>query len=885
MERISNKKKKFIERNVTRLSIEEIAREIGLSPAQVKSCIDEGTRLAGKDTRGSKSVPDARDSQHKRYWFLGVVSGIIFLLALAVYIPALRGGFIWDDNEYVYENVNVRTLTLKSLVWMFTSFHSSNWHPLTWLSHALDCELWGLAPFGHHLTSIILHAMNTVLVLWLCMKLMVRVRRSAHYSVWIHSLMASGIAALLFSLHPLQVESVAWVTERKNLLSLFFSLLTLLAYLTYVSLGTKKDRSVWFTVTLVLFMCAVLSKPMAVTLPAVLLLIDYYPLRRLGVNLRGTMPMIFEKLPFFLLSCVSSVLTVLAQHSGGALKSFERMSPGFRILNASDSLIFYLKKMAFPFQLVPFYPLSEHTFPIESSYAVSSMLVIAITAGCVWMARRRRPLFLTAWMYYVITLLPVLGIIQVGGQKAADRYLYHPGIGIFLLLGVGVVWLWEKVSQAKALRAVRWLLVGVFIAVGGFLAAKTVSQIKIWKNGEVFWSYIIKAFPGNVPEVYDNLGMVYVKEGRLDEAIENCRKAIAIKPRYAEGRSNLGNAYLQKGMLDEAITEYKRAIDCDPAFAKAYTNLGLAYEKKGMLNEAIVAQKEAIALNPHLAIAYYNLGLVYGRKKMVDEAISAYEKAIADNPYYAEAYNNLGLLYAKKNRVDDALAAYGKALDVNPALVAAYYNRGNLYVEKGMLDEALSDYQRAIALRPEHAEAHAGLGRVYAKRGKFDEAVNEYKSALSINPRSVEIYYNLGLAYDKVGRLDEALAAYAQALAFNPRYLEAHINLGRVYHKKGKLVEAIAEYNKALSLNPSFAMAYNNLGMVYDSMGKLDDAITHYNKALSLNPRYAMAHANLASAYVAKGNYTLAIQHCDQAGELGYEIDPEVLKKLSQFRN
>jgi tetratricopeptide (TPR) repeat protein len=381
---------------------------------------------------------------------------------------------------------------------------------------------------------------------------------------------------------------------------------------------------------------------MAVTLPVILLLLDHYPLRRLTFPLFKNLSPLLEKIPFFVLGIASGAITITAQQSGGAIASFDHVPLALRLLNALHTLLFYLKKMLWPFDLVPFYPFSEHILLSNPLYLIPALTVLVITASCLWMVKRGSYLLFTVWSYYVITLLPVLGILQVGSQSAADRYTYLPGISIFLMAGLGVAWGWRKASGWNNVRVFRGVLTSCLVASLLVLVYLTTKQIGIWRDSKTLWDYTIKAFPKTFPEAYANLGAYYLKEGTLDEAIEQCKKALSLNPRHARAYANLGNAYGRKGMWDEAIASCEKALAIDPSLTGTYSNLGLVYDKKGLPDKAIAAYKKAIAINPSLAEAHYNLGIVYQRKGMRDEAIAAYKKAFAINPHLAEMHKRGG---------------------------------------------------------------------------------------------------------------------------------------------------------------------------------------------------------------------------------------------------
>lgn len=574
-----------------------------------------------------------------------VIALLLFSLTFLIYIPALQNSFVWDDDAYVIKNVHTHTLSVKSLYWMLTAFHIGNWHPLTWLSHALDYSLWGLNPGKHHLTNIIFHGLNTSLVFILVITLLSRIELPGRNASG--NLIAGGVTSLLFGLHPLHVESAAWVAERKDLLCAFFFILSILSYIYYVFSSVKRRRRGWYAVSIILFSLALMSKPMAVSLPFILLLLDWYPFRRFKLHPSKKLHILTEKVPFFILSVGSGILTLFAQHAGGAIRTLEQLAFTTRLLNAPRVLMFYLGKIVLPVKLVPFYPVSVLS---HFEYLFYGILVSIITGLCVWGAMKGKYVWLVGWSYYLITLLPVLGVIQVGGQLAADRYTYLPSLSPFLLIGITSAWAWERASLSVLNQAGRGLVLFCILLVVLVCGHLTRQQIKVWKNPENLWGRVNGVFPGVVQEAYFNLGVYYNEKGREDEAIEQFKKAIEINPRYTQAHNNLGIAYTNKGMFDKAIYEYERAITINPRHERAHYNLGVVCFKQGDFDQAVVRFKNAIALNPNYAKAHYNLGNTYDKKGLWDNAITEYKKALALNPRYAEACNNLAVIYCFRRR-------------------------------------------------------------------------------------------------------------------------------------------------------------------------------------------------------------------------------------------
>ncbi len=473
------------------------------------------------------------------------------LITLIVYLPSLKYGFVtWDDPAYVYKNLYIRSIDPGFIKLVFTTWTVGNWHPLTMISLAIDYSVWGVNPVGYHLTNIVFHAANTFLVGMIATRL---VRSGGGALRGNGVVLATLVAALLFGLHPLHVESVAWVSERKDVLFAFFFFLSILAYLGYVS--APRSRGYYYVASLVAFAFSLMSKPMAVTLPAVLLVLDFYPLERLfdseGPSLKSV---VLEKIPFFVLSAASAALTLSAQTSSGAVAFVKEVPLAARFSVAIRGFIFYLYKMAAPLKLAPLYPLPYKSEVFSSWFWASLLIFIAITLFCAIMVKRKR-IFLAVWLFYVITLSPVIGIIQVGTQAAADRYTYLPSLGPFMLASVGAGYLLTTLSDTKA-RLIVSVAIGIAIAV---LAGMTLKQESIWKDSFTLWNYEIRLYGDDAPLAYNQRGVAYKEAGNVDKAVADFNRSIMLDPDEPKPYKNLSKLYEELGDYARALEYYKRA--------------------------------------------------------------------------------------------------------------------------------------------------------------------------------------------------------------------------------------------------------------------------------------------------------------------------------------
>jgi len=575
-------------------------------------------------------------------------------VSLIVYAPVWHHDFVnYDDYQYVSENADVSGgLTWHGVWWAFTTGAAANWHPLTWLSHMLDVQLYGLSPGPHHLTNLLFHIANTLLLFGLLHRMTGALGRSA-------------FVAGLFAVHPLHVESVAWVAERKDVLSTLFWMLTLSAYVAYV----QRPRLRRYLVVLLFFALGLMAKPMLVTLPFVLLLLDFWPLGRMSQepdpagrwapsrNWRATVvPLVWEKLPLLALAVASSIVTFVVQRRGGSVVSLDAIPLNLRLANALVSYVAYIGKMLWPARLAVLYPYAQSLPRWEIAGAFLGLIIVSVAAI---RGGLRHPYLPVGWFWYLGTLVPVIGLVQVGPQAMADRYTYVPLIGLFILVAWGVPDMfvhWPLGSKALPVAA------GLVISACAIAAR---GQVQYWESGTALWTHALEVTTGNYV-AHTDLGVVLARQGRTDEAIREFREALRIKPGYAEGHNKLGRALAGQGKLDEAIAHYSEALRTDPAFAEARNNLGLALIGQGKPDEAIREFREALRIKPDSAEVHNNLGVVLAEQGKADEAIREFLEALRIEPDDAEAHNSLGIAMAKRGRTDEAIRQFLEALRIKP---------------------------------------------------------------------------------------------------------------------------------------------------------------------------------------------------------------------------
>jgi tetratricopeptide (TPR) repeat protein len=602
---------------------------------------------------------------------------LLSVMTLVAYWDVAGNGFVnYDDPAYVLDNRHVKEgLTLEGVAWAFTTSSLSNWHPLTWLSLMLDHDLYGMNPGGYHWTSLFLHLLAG-LALFFALDRMTG-------QPW-----GSFFVAALFLVHPLHVESVAWVAERKDVLSGLFWMLGLLAYSRYVACRTFRR----YLAVALFFVLGLLSKPMAVTFPFVLLLLDFWPLRRMEVGVwKSIGPLVVEKIPLFALSVAASAVTFWVQREGEAVASLQNLPLADRLANALVAYGQYLVKTVWPFALCAFYP-HPGSWPLREALLAAGLLLL-ITA-LVILTGRRKPCLLTGWLWYLGTLVPVIGIVQVGAQAMADRYTYLPLIGIFIMVAWAVG---EAVRQSPTRRA----LVG---AVGGgvllLLVALTQAQVGTWRDSISLFTNALKATDGNY-QAYTHLGRALTEAGRYGEAIENYRRSLRISPNYMPAYNNMGLALMELGRLDEAMAAFDRALAIKPEDGNVLFNRGEVFVRKGMLAEAVGQYRLAIRKNPYNAHFHNNLGVALTRLGKAEEAIPEYRLVIGLDPGHAGARNNLAMLLAAKGETDEAIRQFREALRLQPRFVNAHYQLSKLLAQKGAAKEAAFHLAEAVRLNPD----------------------------------------------------------------------------------------------------------------------------------------------------------------------------------------
>jgi protein O-mannosyl-transferase len=808
---------------------------------------------------------------------------LLALLAAAVYSNTFSASFQFDDSPNIMENPWIKNLS--------NLLDLSGSRYVGFLTFALNYQFGGLSLFGYHLVNLLIHIINGFLVYALVRLLF---RASSDTSEAARTTTASWIAlaaALLFVAHPIQTQAVTYIVQRFASLAAMFYLLTVVCYLKWRlsqrNTQNKKLKTLfWYAGALLATILAMKTKENTFTLPFMLLLIEavfFAPLiRRSWIRL---IPFLLT-LPIIPLSRPGA----LGEGEAGFAREAMDISRWDYLLTQFRVIVTYLRLLVFPVHqnLDYDYPVSHSLFdpPVFFSFLFLSAL-FALAIYLLFSSRLTPhvsrllllPPFasrLTAFgiLWFFLTLSIESSIIPIRDVIFEHR-LYLPSVGFWLAAATVLIGLFQRRP------IVGIMVVGALVTV---FSVATYQRNKVWQDKLTLWADVVQKSPQKA-RGYNNLGAAYADLNRWDEAIQEYKAALTLKPNLAEAHNNLGRAYYKgSGQYNDATQEYKTALSLKPDYAEAQNNLGMVYYDQGKLSDALLEYEKALKINSDYAIAYNNRGNVYKKLGRLSEAFGDYRRALAVNPDFAEAHNNLGVVLQDSGRFHEAILEYQTALQLKTDYAEAHNNLGVVYKNTGHLDEAVREYQAALALRPDNAETHNNLGVVYTKLGRLDEAVRQFMAALSLKPDYAEIHNNLANAFQKQGHRDEAIREYKAALILKPDYAEAQANMALVYYEQGNKSKAQAALEEAIRLKPDFAEAHNNLGDLYKELGLFKEAIREFQIALKIKPDLMEAYYNLGWAYQHTGQTQEAIQAYERALQIkpDYEKARQALKSLTR---
>jgi tetratricopeptide (TPR) repeat protein len=712
-----------------------------------------------------------------------LLAGLTAAVCLAVFIvywPALSAKALsWDDNQYLTENSLVQNPGLKS-TWRFLTevVHPSSvegyYQPLTMISLMADYSLGGRP--GHltifHFTSMLLHTANTALIIILLYLLFGR--------LWV-----AAAVGLLFGIHPLTVETIPWVGERKTLLAAFFVLLSVILYVRFARNGRRKSL-MW---SLVMYVLALLSKPTSTPLPAMLLLIDFWPLKRLKLS------SIREKIPFFIVGGISAVITYISQSRSAQVIMPEKYGGTMRIpLVICHNIIFYLYKIMWPVNQTSHYPFPD-PLNLSQPMVLAGLIgtITLITVLLISLFRTRAAL--TGWLIFFIMILPTMQALQFSDVIASDKFAYLPSVGLLMVLAAFLTWLSGRHRRLPAITAAV-----ILILAGGEIFA-TRNYLKIWRNSYTLFSYMVNMTPNDAGPRY-NLGLVLMDMNDLKGARREFETVLKLTPKASDALYNLASTYAQEDRIDEAIEHYNGVFKLAPGNAHAYSALAYMYIKKGDIKRAFELYYEGLKYNPQDDLLHGGLGSLLLQTGQVNEAIPELETSVKIKPN-AEIYSNLGAVFYSKGETERALDCYQKATRLNPAIAEAHYNLGNIYLEKNRLTAAIGSYEKAIKARPGYAKAYGNMGVAFLQMDLPDKAIEQFRRAIELEPNNLEANFNLATALADRGLSDESAEKFRKVIELFPQDTIARLRLAELLLEKGKLEQAITEYEEVLKIDPN----------------------------------------------------------------------------------
>lgn len=758
---------------------------------------------------------------------------------LAVFWQVRSYEFVeWDDTTNFVNNPNVNDgLSIQSIRWAFTSGGElGDYNPLVWLTHMIDFELYGREAGGHHLTNVLFHTASSIL-LFLVLRLMTGV-------FW-----PSVFVAAVFAIHPLRAESVAWISERRDVMCAFFWILTIGVYARYA----RRPHSIGRYLAVVLgLMGALLSKSMAVTLPFVLLLLDYWPLGRISFGSspavaaedkynQGDVPQVsllravVEKVPLLVMVAISSVITLVLNLD--FMTSMDRLTLTVRIANTLVSYVKYIQMMLWPVNLAFMYPHPGSSLPLWQPI-VSFIILVSISLCVIYLARRYRYLAV-GWLWYLGTLVPVIGLVQAGNQALADRYSYLPSIGFFIMFA------W---SIADIVGRRRYVHIGLGVTAAIALFALLICarvQVSYWKNDLSLFGRAIAVTENNAT-AHTNYALALRKNGRFKEAIEHYKEAQRINPRSSESINNMARVLIEQGRVEEGVMYLNDLLQLDPNDADGNFNFGLAMIQQDNYADAIKHFNKVLQEKPDWSEAYYCLGAAYYQLGRYEEAIQNFNEALQLNPDYAGALISLGMVLKSQGNIEDAVKKWEKALELEPRQPDAHYSLGLVMAQQGRYTEAIGHFNESLRAGPFRPEAYYWLGVIYYRHSEYELAIQNYNQALRFGPNNPDTINKLAMALEKQGKIKQAISVWRRLLQLEPGHPEANFNLGIVLIGQMKYDEAIKHFNEVLKARPDRAEVYYYLGLAYAQQDNYEQAIRNYRESLRLKGDWVDALNNLA---------------------------------------
>ncbi|MFN3405060.1 MAG: tetratricopeptide repeat protein [Cytophagaceae bacterium] len=789
------------------------------------------------------SLTEAGESLDIKKWIIALFS--IITLTIIAYYPSLENGFTnWDDPNYVLENPYISKLNNKNVKTIFSEYYMGNYHPLTMLSLALDYKSGKPDAYVYHRTNLVLHSLNSVVVFILIFLL-------------IRNFPVALITGILFGVHAIHVESVAWISERKDVLYTFFFLLSLVCYTRY----TNNKKYTLYFLSLILFLLSCLSKGMAVSLSVTLIAIDYLK----GRNLLSK-NVILEKIPFFIVSVIFGVVAVFAQKLGPDTEGIPDYNFFKRILFASYGFCQYIFKTIYPFQLSAFYPYPEKQ-AIPTQFFIYPIIAMGILF-LIWKFSSKSKLYVFGMAFFIINVFLVLQLLPVGRAIMADRYAYVPSIGIFLMISALLYRAFQNQNIIFYVATISFYVVAQIWFTNGY--------VKVWDNSISLWNHVLANFESDV--AYNNRGVAYSDKGEYLKAIEDFNKAVTINPNHKEAYNNRGVAYANIEKYEDAIKDYNQSLSISPAYSNAYYNRGNAYAKLKKYELAIEDYNKVVRLNPAYAGVYNNRGLSLKEAGRYKEALDDLNKAVKLNPKNAEAYSNRSLVKYQLQDFQGAIDDNKIAISLKPGTSSAYLNSGIAKCRAGNLTDALLDFDAALRYNPSDKEVYLNRGITYYHLRELEKAMADIEKAISIDPLYAEAFFNRGIIKSGLNDNKGALEDYTTAIKFDPKHARAYANRGILKFADKDYKAVIDNLSEAISIDPAYADAYCNRGLartyIKDNKGAMDD----YNKAIEINPSFGLAYNNRGVLKYQSGDKKGGCEDWKMAVNAGYESSRKFLE-------
>jgi protein O-mannosyl-transferase len=780
----------------------------------------------------AKTPKEPENADHSKSMIL---IALILILTFIIYLPSLKNNFTnWDDPNYVYKNPVIQKLNGENVKEMLSSYHMGNYHPLTMLSLAADYSLGKLKPKTYHITNLVFHLFNTALVFIFILLLFEKIELAA-------------ISSALFGVHSLHVESVAWISERKDVLYVLFFLASLIFYLRYL----KEEKNKFYFISLLLFILSDLSKGMAVSLSLTLVAIDWLK----GRDLKDKR-VILEKIPFFILSILFGIIAINAQKLGPDTEGIPDYNIFTRIIFASYGFCQYLYKLIIPINLSAFYPYPDKGL-LTSEFWLSLVIAIGVTASAIYSAKKSRE-YLFCFLFFIFNIILVLQILPVGKAIMADRYAYVPSIGFFLAIAIAV-------NSVKVEKTFIYILVLIYTL---FIGTLTFNRCKVWHDSFSLWTDVIEKYP-NAGIAYNNRGVAFAEGKNFKQAIADYDQAISIDPKHSEAYNNRGVSRAALKNYTDAKNDYNKAITLRPEYPDAYYNRGNSYiETKDTLS-AIRDYSKVLSIYPNHTGALNNRGLARRAMKDYKGAMEDFDKAIKIFPANSEAYANRALLKYDMGDIAGAEEDNEMALKLDPSFGNAYLQRANSKSLHKDFAGALPDYDLALQQDPSNAEAFfkRGVTKINLKDPKG--AIADLSKVIALQPNNAEAYHQRGIAKNNSRDFQGALEDYNKLLQLKPGYAEGLCNRGIVKQDLNDFKGALEDYNKAIGVNPNFLEAYSNRGLLKANMKDNKGALADYNKAITINPDFTLAYHNRGVLKFNAGDKKGACLDWEKAKNLG----------------